>query len=52
MRTNLIVVDDFYNNVDEVREFALSQNFDVEGNYPAKDLVAILMIVQEITYKK
>lgn len=36
MRTNLIIVDDFYNNVDEVRKFALSQNFDVEGNYPGK----------------
>ena len=34
MRTNLIIVDDFYNNVDEVREFALSQPFDVKGNYP------------------
>ena len=36
MRTNLIVVDDFYKNVDEVRKFALSQDFDVEGNYPGK----------------
>ena len=34
MRTNLIIVDDFYNNVDEVRKFALSQSFDVKGNYP------------------
>ena len=34
MRTNLIIVDDFYNNVDEVRKFALSQPFDVKGNYP------------------
>lgn len=34
MRQNIIVVDDFYNNPDEVREFALSQPFDVTGNYP------------------
>lgn len=34
MKTNIIVVDDFYNNPDEVREFALSQPFDVTGNYP------------------
>ena len=36
MRTNLIIVDDFYNNVDEVREFALSQKFDIKGNYPGR----------------
>ena len=34
MKTNLIVVDEFYNNVDDVRKFALSQQFDVTGNYP------------------
>lgn len=36
MRTNLIIVDDFYNNVDEVRKFALTQKFDVTGNYPGQ----------------
>ena len=34
MRQNIIIVDDFYNNPDQVREFALSQEFDVTGNYP------------------
>ena len=34
MRQNTIVVDDFYNNPDEVRKFALSQRFNVTGNYP------------------
>ena len=34
MRTNLIVIDDFYNNVDSVREFALAQDFYIKGNYP------------------
>lgn len=36
MRTNLIVVDDFYNNVDEVRAYALSQPFNQIGNYPGR----------------
>jgi hypothetical protein len=34
MKTNMIVIDDFYNNPDEVRNFALSQEFDVTGNWP------------------
>jgi len=34
MRTNVIIVDDFYTNPDAVREFALNQAFDVTGNYP------------------
>ena len=36
MRNNIVVVDDFYNNPDEVREFALSLPFEVVGNYPGK----------------
>ena len=36
MRTNLLVVDGFYHNVDGVRKFALSEKFDVVGNYPGK----------------
>lgn len=34
MKTQLIIVDDFYNNPDSVREYALSQKFEVSGNYP------------------
>lgn len=34
MQTNLIITDDFYQNPDEVREFALKQDFGVKGNYP------------------
>lgn len=34
MRTSLLIVDDFYSNPDDVREFALQQDFDVKGNYP------------------
>tara|TARA_S200000501_G_scaffold17064_1_gene15296 strand:+ start:1816 stop:2382 length:567 start_codon:yes stop_codon:yes gene_type:complete len=42
MRTNLIVVDDFYKNVDDVRNFALSQKFTVEGNYPGIRTISYL----------
>ena len=34
MLVNLIVIDDFYSNPEEVRSHALSQDFDVQGNYP------------------
>lgn len=36
MRTNLIITDDFYVYPDVVREFALSQEFSVYGNYPGQ----------------
>lgn len=31
---DLIIIDNFYSNVDEVRAFALQQDFNVDGNYP------------------
>lgn len=34
MKLNLVIAEDFYDNPDEVRAFALSQPFDVVGNYP------------------
>ena len=34
MRVNSIIIDDFYSNPEEVREFALQQEFFVEGNFP------------------
>lgn len=34
MNVNVIIVDDFYNNPLQVREYALSQEFSVKGNYP------------------
>lgn len=34
MKTNIIVTDDFYGNPDSVRSYALSQPFEVRGNYP------------------
>lgn len=36
MNKTIIVVDDFYNNPEEVREVAQSLSFSVEGNYPGK----------------
>ena len=38
-RRNLIVVDDFLDNPDAVREYALKQNFDIYGgkNWPGRD---------------
>ena len=35
-KCNLIVVDDFYNNPNEVRDYILKQDFSVKGNYPGK----------------
>jgi hypothetical protein len=34
MRINSLVIDDFYSNPLEVRDFALKQEFKVRGNYP------------------
>lgn len=36
MKIQTIIVDDFYKNPDEVRAFALSQEFEVHGNYPGQ----------------
>ena len=34
MKLNLVIAENFYNDPDDVRRFALSQPFDVKGNYP------------------
>jgi Family of unknown function (DUF6445) len=36
MVVNSLIIDDFYQNPYEVRDFALSQEFLVEGNYPGR----------------
>ena len=36
MQLTSIVIDDFYNNPDSVRNFALSQDFAVTGNFPGR----------------
>lgn len=42
MRINSLVIDDFYANPMEVREFALKQEFKVRGNYPGQRTVSFL----------
>lgn len=34
MGYSLQIIDNFYNNVDEVREMALHEDFNIDGNYP------------------
>ncbi len=41
MLVNSIIIDDFYSNPYEVREFALEQEFFVEGNFPANDRTGV-----------
>jgi hypothetical protein len=36
VRTNVIIIDDFYSNPDDVRAFALQQEFVVKKNFPGK----------------
>jgi hypothetical protein len=36
MQVQTYVIDNFYNNVDEVREYALQQDFKTVGNYPGQ----------------
>lgn len=40
MKPSLIVLDDFLTNPDEVRQFALSLEFGVKGNYPGARTVS------------
>jgi hypothetical protein len=42
MRVESLIVDNFYNDADAVREFALQQEFAVRGNYPGQRTVSFL----------
>jgi len=42
MKINTLIIDDFYDNPHEVRDFALNQDFDVDGNYPGHRTVSFL----------
>lgn len=42
MKVQTIIVDDFYKNPDDVRSFALSQEFGVQGNYPGQRTASFL----------
>jgi len=37
-----IIVDDFYNDPHETREFALQQEFNVDGNYPGHRTISFI----------
>tara|TARA_Y100000389_G_scaffold920_1_gene957 strand:- start:1513 stop:2784 length:1272 start_codon:yes stop_codon:yes gene_type:complete len=37
---NLLVIDNFYNNAMETRNYILTQNFEVKGNYPGMRTVS------------
>jgi len=36
MEVNTYIIENFYSNPDEVREFALQQDFKIRGNYPGQ----------------
>lgn len=40
VKASLIVVENFYNNVDDVRKYVLTQDFSVKGNYPGQRTVS------------
>jgi hypothetical protein len=42
MRVETVIVDEFYNDVDDVREFALNQEFAVRGNFPGQRTISFL----------
>ena len=42
MRVNTLIIDDFYSKPEEVREFVLSQDFNVDGNYPGHRTISFL----------
>ena len=37
-----ITIDNFYNNPDEVRDYILTQDFNITGNFPGKRTEPIL----------
>ena len=42
MQISAYIIDDFYSDVDSVREFALQQDFSVRGNYPGPRTIPFL----------
>ena len=42
MRFNSLIIDDFYSNPMDVREFALKQEYAVRGNYPGQRTISFL----------
>lgn len=48
----MIVIDDFYTNPDDVRAFALSQEFDVTGNWPGSRTKTFINESTQVTIQK
>ena len=42
MQISAYIIDNFYSDVDAVREFALQQDFSVKGNYPGNRTISFL----------
>lgn len=42
MQASLLIIDNFYSNPDNVRNFALTQPFDVKGNFPGSRTISFL----------
>jgi hypothetical protein len=40
VKGSLIIVDNFYNNADDVRGYVLNQEFSVKGNYPGQRTIS------------
>ena len=40
VKGSLIIVDNFYNNADDVRSYILNQEFSVKGNYPGQRTIS------------
>ena len=51
MRTNVIITDNFYSDPDRVRQFALSQEFKVRGNFPGSRTQSFWIKAQKMQYK-
>ena len=57
---NFLVYDNFYNNVDAVREYALSLPFTVTGNFPGARTTAMSgenfdncrSMIEQLMYRK
>ena len=55
MENSVFIIDNFYNDPYETREFALNQEFDVSGNYPGRRTKAffnqsVYDIIQNIVF--
>lgn len=52
MSVSVIIIDDFYNNALEVRKFALSQEFNITGNWPGNRSQSFLTSDTKVAIEK